>query len=194
MSHSAGTAYVIDDDGDLAGSVARLMTRHGWTATPFSDPQLALQHHARHPADCIVTDVMMGDDHGFVFADQFRALDPAAAIVFMTAWPHTSDAVDAVRLHGGVDYLEKPVDEERLMQAAQEGAAWSRKRRLRAARVAALSPRERDVFELLVQGHSNKVVAGMLQLSPKTVEDHRAAVLRKTGAKSLAQLIQIAHD
>lgn len=185
------TVYVVDDDQDLAASVARLLTRHGLPAEPFADPVPLLKAYPDAPAHCIVTDVMMGDLDGFGLADRLRSLDPAVAIVFMTAWPTTANAVDSVRRYGGLDYLEKPVDEDRLIAAVAEGVSWSRARRAALARTATLTPRERQVLDLLVQGHPNKVVADRLGLSPKTVEDHRAAVLAKTGACGLAQLIAL---
>ncbi|OAH42028.1 hypothetical protein AX777_22345 [Sphingobium yanoikuyae] len=135
--------------------------------------------------------IEMGDLDGFAFADRIRSLDPTTAIIFMTAWPTTANAVDSVRRYGGLDYLEKPLDEERLLAAVAEGVDWSRQRRRQMSRTAALSPRERQVFELLIQGHSNKVIAGMLGFSPKTVEDHRASVMAKTGVNGLAQLIAL---
>ncbi len=187
------TIYVVDDDPDLAASVARLLRRHGHAAEPFLDPAALLAVYPAAPAHCIVTDVMMSDMDGFAFADRLRALDPAAAIVFMTAWPTTANAVDSVRRYGGLDYLEKPLDEDRLLAAVAEGIAWSEARRTAWSRTATLTARERQVFDLLVQGHPNKVVADRLGLSPKTVEDHRAAVLAKTGANGLAQLIALSN-
>lgn len=186
-----GTVYVVDDDGDLGASVARLLRRHGHAAEPFLDPAPLLDIYADAPAECIVTDVMMGDLDGFGFADRLRAIDPATAIVFMTAWPTTANAVDSIRRYGGLDYLEKPIDEDRLIAAVVEGVAWSRRRRTNLARTASLSPRERTVFDLLVRGHPNKVIAAELGLSPKTIEDHRAAIMAKTGASGLAQLIAL---
>lgn len=191
MSDPTSRVYVVDDDRDLGASVARLLRRHGFGADPFLDPVPLLDIYATAPADCIVTDVMMGDLDGFAFADRVRALDPAAAIIFMTAWPTTANAVDSVRRYGGLDYLEKPIDEERLLAAVAEGVGWSRERRRRLARTASLTPRERQVFDLLVQGHSNKGIAAILGLSPKTVEDHRASVMGKTGVNGLAQLIAL---
>lgn len=185
------TVYVVDDDADLAASVARLLRRHGFAAEPILDPIDLLQVYLDAPAHCILTDVMMGDLDGFGFADRVRVLDPDVAIVFMTAWPTTANAVDSVRRYGGLDYLEKPIDEDRLLSAIREGVAWSRDRRAVSARTANLTPRERQVFDLLVQGHPNKVVADRLGLSPKTVEDHRASVLAKTGTTGLAQLIAL---
>lgn len=184
--------YVVDDDRDLGAAVARLLGRHGHAAEPFLDPAMLLSVYLEAPAHCIVTDVMMGDLDGFGFADRVRTIDPAVAIIFMTAWPTTANAVDSVRRYGGLDYLEKPLDETRLLAAVNEGVAWSRRQRSIGARTAALSTRERQVFDLLVQGHSNKAVADMLGLSPKTVEDHRAAIVAKTGTNGLAQLIALA--
>lgn len=184
--------YVVDDDRDLGASVARLLQRHGFGAEPFLDPAPLLAVYAQAQAHCIVTDVMMSDLDGFAFADRIRAIDPAVAIIFMTAWPTTANAVDSVRRYGGLDYLEKPIDEDRLIAAVTEGVAWSTRRRAVLQRTARLTARERQVFDLLVEGHPNKVVADRLGLSPKTVEDHRAAVLAKTGANGLAALIALA--
>ncbi|NIJ16978.1 response regulator transcription factor [Sphingobium vermicomposti] len=184
--------YVVDDDADLCATVARLLCRHGFNAQSFPDPVRLLDIYAPAPAACIVTDVMMDDLDGFGFADRVRVIDPAVAIIFMTAWPTTANAVDSVRRHGGIDYLEKPLDEARLLAAVSEGVDWSVRKRQQLARTATLSPREREVFDLLVQGHSNKVIAAKLELSPKTVEDHRASIISKTGANGLAQLIALA--
>lgn len=189
------TVLVVDDDSDLGASITRLLQRHGFNAQSFLDPAPLLAAYGdaafSAPAHCIVTDVMMGDIDGFVFADRVRAIDPNVAMVFMTAWPSTANAVDAVRRYGGLDYLEKPIDEDRLLSAVSEGVAWSTHRRAVLERTSRLTSRERDVFDLLVAGHPNKVVAERLGLSPKTVEDHRAAVLAKTGVNGLAALIAL---
>lgn len=186
--------YVVDDDRDLGASVARLLNRHGFAADPFLEPTLLLAAYPDAPASCIVTDVMMDDLDGFQFADRLRLIDPAVAIIFMTAWPTTANAVDSVRRHGGLDYLEKPIDEARLLGAVQEGVAWSERRRRQLARITSLTPRERQVFDLLIQGHSTKAIAADLGLSPKTIEDHRASVMSKTGASGLAQLIALTRE
>src|SRR5687767_50984 len=105
--------YVVDDDVDLAGALVRFFDRAGLKAKSFSNPQKLLDVYVDEQAGCIVTDVMMGNMDGFSFASHIRALDSAVALIFMTAWPRTSAAVDAIRSHGGIDYLEKPLDEER---------------------------------------------------------------------------------
>ena len=186
--------YVVDDDRDLAASVARLLGRSGYAAEPFSDPQQLLGAYPAAPADCVLTDVMMGDLDGFGFADKLRDIDPATSVIFMTAWPAVSSAVDSVRRFGGVDYLEKPIDEARLLAAIDEGVAWSRRRRAQRKRTARLTARERDVFALLIRGLSNKAIAAELNLSPRTVDDNRAQIYAKTGTSGLAQLIELSGD
>ena len=139
MMDEVQRVYVVDDDRDLGASVARLLRRSGYQAEPFLDPVMLLDVYAAAPADCIVTDVMMGDLDGFAFADRIRALDAASALVFMTAWPTTANAVDSVRRYGGLDYLEKPLDEDRLLAAVREGVQWSHQRRRQIARTATLT-------------------------------------------------------
>ncbi|MES2420754.1 MAG: response regulator [Pseudomonadota bacterium] len=186
------TVYVVDDDADLGSSVARLLTRHDYFASAFTRTNALLDAHRQDPAACVISDIMMGETTGFAFADRLRALDPNVALIFMTAWPTTANAVDSVRRYGGLDYLEKPIDEARLLAAIAEGIVWSDDRRALARRTETLTPRERQVFDLLVRGYSNKAIAAELDLSAKTVESHRAAIVAKTGTNGLAQLMKLA--
>ncbi|WP_159980627.1 MULTISPECIES: response regulator transcription factor [unclassified Novosphingobium] len=182
---------VLDDDADLAATVARLLVRSGIPARAFVAPQDLLAAVPATAFGCVVSDIQMGEMDGFAFADALRTKDPAAALVFMTAWPTTTHAVDAVRRHGGLDYLEKPIDEARLIASVTEGLAWSQRERRIAAVTAALTRREREVFDLLVRGHSNKAMAGVLGISERTVEDHRASIVAKTRTNGMAQLVAL---
>ena len=184
--------YVVDDDEDHGAALARLLVREGFSARSFEAAAPMLHAHAERPADCIVTDVVMAEADGFELAERLRGWSPSTAILFMTAWPTAAHAVDSVRRLGGIDYLEKPVDQERLLSSVAEGVAWSHYRRAVETRLSLMTHREREVFELLVKGMSNKAVAATLGISPKTVEDHRAAIMAKTGATNLAQLITLA--
>lgn len=191
MNSSGGTVYVIDDDSDLGASLTRMLRRHGYDATPFDDPRKFLSANKGSEPCCVVTDVMMGDIDGFELTRQVQESIPSAAIVFMTAWPKTKDAVQAIRDLGGLDYLEKPLNQEQLIDAVARGIAWSRTRHGTVARLSRLTPREMQVFELLVLGRTNKLIAAQLSLAIKTVEDHRAAIMKKTQSYSLADLIEI---
>lgn len=182
---------VLDDDADLGATVARLLSRHGMSARSFVRPQDLLEELTVCPFSCVVSDVQMGEMDGFAFADALRERDPAVALVFMTAWPTTAHAVDAIRCYGGLDYLEKPIDEPRLISAVQEGLEWSVRERRIGVLVSAFTRREREVFDLLVRGHSNKEIAERLAISVRTVEDHRASIINKTGVSSLSQLMAL---
>lgn len=191
MSAPPTEVAVLDDDADFAASVARMLGRRGFAAQSHVTPATLYAALAAGGVACVVTDIQMGEADGFAVAQQVRGLSPATALVFMTAWPTTSHAVDAVRRHGGLDYLEKPVDEARLAEAVQAGLDWSQRAHRIATALAALTPREREVFDLLVLGHSNKQIAASLMISARTVEDHRAAIMAKTRTNGLADLIAL---
>jgi two-component system, LuxR family, response regulator FixJ len=192
MSAAPGQIFVVDDDADLVASVARMLRRQGFDATASSDPAGLIASGRVASPCCVVSDVMMGPLDGFAFARALRMSVPDAAFIFMTAWPRTRDAVAAIRDLDGIDYLEKPIDQDLLTATVRRGLAWSQARHSAARRLAPLSPRERQIFGLLVRGRTNKAIATSLNLSVKTVEDHRAAIMRKTQANSLAQLIDLA--
>ncbi len=185
---------VLDDDADLAATVARLLTRNGTHAAPFTAPGELLDAVPLTAFSCVVSDIQMDEMDGFAFADALRARDPAVALVFMTAWPTTAHAVDSVRRYGGLDYLEKPIDEARLLAAVTEGLAWSLRQRRIAGVSALLTRREREVLGLMVQGYTNKEMGPILGISDRTVEDHRAAIMAKTRTNGIAQLIALSRS
>jgi FixJ family two-component response regulator len=185
------TVYVIDDDPDFAASLTRLLRSAGYTAEPFSDPGALLDAYALEPADCVVSDVMMGEIDGFAFCEQLQAIDNCVRVIFVTGWPSTSAAVKAVRQFDAADYLEKPVNEEALLQAVARAAAEGCRRREIQRRTAVLTGREQQVLSLLVRGFSTKEIARELDISPRTVEIHRAQIASKTGARTLAAMIAL---
>lgn len=191
MTDLQAPVAVLDDDVDLAATVARMLSRHGFSAQPFSVPAVLIEAASETAFGCVVSDIQMGETDGFAFAEAMRARDPAVAMVFMTAWPTTAHAVDAVRRHGGLDYLEKPIDAPRLINAVGEALAWSARERRILAVTDGLTRREREVFDLLVRGHSNKEIADRLSISARTVEDHRASIVAKTQTNGLAQLVAL---
>jgi len=97
------TVAVLDHDADLAATVARLLVRRGFEARAFVDPQTLLGTLSSYTFGCVISDIGVGDMDGFAFAEALRVLAPHVALVFMTAWPTTTHAVDAVRRYGGLD-------------------------------------------------------------------------------------------
>lgn len=191
IENSNPVVAVVDDDLDLGSSVARLLGRNEISAVSYSDPQALLNAADMIAFCCVVSDIQMGEIDGFQFAEALRSQAPSTSFVFMTAWPTTAHAVDAVRRFGGIDYLEKPIDELRLINAVREGLAWSLREQRISATKALFTRREREVFELLVRGHSNKEIADRLAISARTVEDHRSSIVTKTQANGLAQLMAL---
>ena len=183
--------YVIDDDPDFSASLARLLRRSGYMAEPFSNPGELLAAYTSAVADCVLSDVMMDGINGFSFVARLQAIDPDISVVMVTGWPRTSDAVDSVRKLGVIDYLEKPVDEPRLLQAVEDAVGTTRAKRVRENRLKILTSRERQVLILLARGLATKEIASELVISPRTVEHHRSQIAAKTGAKTLAQMIEL---
>ncbi|HUG46691.1 MAG TPA: response regulator [Sphingomicrobium sp.] len=188
---SPATIYVLDDDADLALSVTRFLQRSGYDATAYSDAAVLLEDCKHKPPHCVISDVMMGEIDGFMVAEKLRRCAPTAAVIFITAWPKTSAAVDAIRNFGGIDYMEKPIQEQRLLDGVAEAVEWSSRRQAALARLECLTPREWDVFRLLARGMSNKMIAATLDIKPKTVEDHRAAIMAKTRSSCVAHLVEL---
>jgi FixJ family two-component response regulator len=144
-----------------------------------------------------VLDLNLPDMSGLQVLEELVARDCWIPVLCISAHARVSDAVRALQL-GGIDFLEKPFDLEAMRAALQRGLAEDRARRNRAllragmlARLADLTPREREVMDLVVQGMANKAVAAALGVRPKTVEVHRANVMRKTAAESLAELVRL---
>lgn len=192
MIEAEGVVCIVDDDADLGASLVRLLRRQGFNAQSFIDPSAFLSAHGNEGPCCVITDIMMGAISGLDLAHRLRENHSATAIIFITAWPKTSDAVEAIRDLRGLDYLEKPLNTERLLDAVKQGLAWSRNIHSALTRIASLSPRERQVFNLMAQGKSSKMIAQELRVSIKTIEDHRAAVMKKTASGAIAGVIDIA--
>jgi two-component system response regulator FixJ len=184
--------YVLDDDPDVVSSLAQFLTNEGFSTRQFTSGVELLAAYRSGDASCIISDIRVGKQNGFEVAREIRNGDPAVSLIFMTAWPCTQDAVDAVKLEDGVDYLEKPLDLERLVAAVREAIERTEARRARVAKLECLTRRELEVLDLIAQGHTTKSVAKELGLSPRTIEDHRANIFSKTKASTLAELFVLA--
>jgi two-component system response regulator TtrR len=146
---------------------------------------------------CLVLDLNLPDMSGLQVLEELTRRDWRIPVLFISAHARVSEAVRALQL-GGIDFLEKPFDLAAMAAALQRGLAEDRDRRNQArqrsamlARLADLTPREREVMDLVVQGMANKAVAAALGVRPKTVEVHRANVMRKTATESLAGLVRL---
>lgn len=188
---------VVDDDDAVRAAIGMLLSASGVPHRVFAGARQFLDAAPWNAAACLVLDVRMPEISGLDLLKELRTRGVALPAIVMTGHGDVPMAVTAMKL-GAYDFIEKPFDESHLLQLIREaaalGAASQTKESERAAaaeRVSALTPREREVFELVTAGKLNKVIAYDLGLSARTVEIHRARVMEKTGAKSLSELVRL---
>lgn len=197
MSLDVPRVFVVDDDAAVRESLALLVKSMSLAAETYASAQEFLEHYDGTRPGCLVLDIRMplmsGLDLQQVLAS--RGLD--VPIIFITGHGDVSMAVQAMRA-GAVDFLEKPFKDQDLLDRIYQALELDRRRRAALedaaavrARFATLTPREREVLERIVLGQANKVIAVELALSERTVEIHRAKVMSKTAAKSLAELVAL---
>lgn len=191
------TVGVIDDDTPVRKALTRLLTATGFEVTSYPSATDYLNaDHGRPPA-CLLLDIEMPGLSGLDLQDELaqRHLEPA--IVFITGHGTVPRSVQAMK-KGAVDFLQKPFDEEDLLSAvrqAVEKGVQSQQDQAEALvideRLALLTPREKQVMELVVSGLLNKQIASRLGTSEKTIKVHRGRVMRKMRAESLPDLVRM---
>jgi two-component system response regulator FixJ len=190
--------HVIDDDEAVLHSLAFLLEGAGFSARTYGSAAAFLQIVASLSAGCVVTDVRMPDMDGLALLRRLRELGVGLPVVVMTGHGDVPLAVQALKA-GASDFIEKPFDDEAMLAAVRGALEADHRARERgaevegiAARLATLTPRERQVLERLTAGQQNKAIAYDLGASPRTVEVHRARVMEKMGARSLSELVRMA--
>ena len=191
------TIYVVDDDCSTREAMQELLQEHGHTAETYAGAEEFLAVDGSVREGCLVVDGLMPGMDGIALLQRLKTENRGLPAIMITGHGDVAMAVRAMKA-GATDFLEKPVrpDEllasiERALERGQDLAKLSAWRNMAAERIAALSRRERGVLDLVVQGRQNKVIAHELGISQRTVENHRAAVMRKAGVGSLPDLIRL---
>lgn len=190
------TVHVVDDDEAIRDAL-RLMLQTAGFEVRLHDSAEAFLAAAAAASGCVMTDVRMPGMDGLALQRRLRELGARLPVIVMTGQADIPIAVRAMQA-GAVDFLEKPFEEEQLLGAVRRALAESRRLHDRAAasasaaaRLGKLTPREREVLDLMVEGLPNKAMAQKLGASPRTIEVHRARVLEKLEARSLPELVRI---
>lgn len=189
--------YIVDDDDGMRRALTALMTTVGYTAVPFARPAEFLAKYDANQPGCLVLDVRMPGMSGLEVQQQLNRAGSMLPVILVTGHGDIPMAVQAMK-DGAFDFLQKPFRDQELLdrinaalkQDAENRAAVDRHADLR-KRAESLTAREREVMALVVDGRANKVIAIDLGLSERTVEIHRANVMEKMGARSVAHLVKI---
>jgi two-component system, LuxR family, response regulator FixJ len=190
--------HVVDDDPAMRDSLAFLLDVNGFASKTYESADMFLSGAAIDAPSCVVSDIRMPGMSGIELVRALKGRGAACPVILITGHGDVALAVEAMKA-GAVDFIEKPFDDAALLGAirvaleAHSSASGDNTAKKEAeARLAELSPRERDVLQGLVAGKINKVIAHELNISPRTVEVYRANLMAKTGARSMSELMRIA--
>lgn len=192
------TIYLVDDEEAIRRSTGFLLKRAGFEVHSYASGTEFLGKVGTTSVGCVLMDIRMPGMDGLETLEAMRARGIGYPVIVLTGHGDVELAVRAMKI-GAIDFLEKPFEKAVLLRAIEE--AFRRiedadRLRLDAAeaetRLAALTPRERDVLEGLVQGYPNKTIAYDLNISPRTVEVHRANLMTKLGVRSLSEALRLA--
>jgi two-component system, LuxR family, response regulator FixJ len=190
--------HVIDDDEALRESLAFLLRAAQLEVKSYASARAFLDELPDESLGCVITDVRMPDISGIDLLRRLKDLKIGVPVIVVTGHGDVALAVEAMKI-GAADFFEKPFDDDLLLasvrSALQEQEGQKKRYAERAeieSRIAALSPRERDVLRGLVEGRANKQIAFDLGISPRTVEIYRANLMNKMQADSLSDLVRMA--
>jgi RNA polymerase sigma factor (sigma-70 family) len=194
-----GTIHIVDDDASFRLALERRLKQAGYEVTTYLSAQQLLD---RRPDEskpgCILLDVRIPGLSGPELQDRMAELGSTLPIIFLTGYADVPTTVKAIKA-GAHDFLTKPVASEQLLDSiaqamANHEIAQAARQRLNAfrAQLDTLTPREHQVFELVVQGKINKQIAAQLGATERTIKAHRHRVMEKMGVESLAELVSVA--
>ncbi len=198
MSLSNATIYVVDDDTSVRNALKRLIRSLGFTVETFDSAQAFLARDVYDGPACLILDIRMPGTSGIELQEKLVEAANQIPIIFITGHGNIQMSVNAMKA-GALDFIEKPFEDQKLIDAIHTGIERSKQYRAEQSerselqrRLDFLTPREYEVFMLVVSGSLNKQIAVELGMSEKTVKVHRGRVMKKMEATSLADLVKMA--
>ncbi|MEE8378918.1 MAG: response regulator, partial [Gammaproteobacteria bacterium] len=185
------TVFIVDDDLDTRDKLILFVESIGYQVAAFDCVHDFLNAHHQDMPGCLIMDIRLPKISGLEIQDHFQRKDIHIPIIFLTSNSNISIAVRTMKA-GAIDFLEKPFDEQLLLDSIQKAMGIDRKiwevkqqhSRIM-EKIRHLSQREEEVLRFLIQGKSNKIIASILGLSTKTIETHRAHIMKKLGVSSM---------
>ncbi|MCK4743198.1 MAG: response regulator transcription factor [Sulfuriflexus sp.] len=188
---------IIDDSDDVRATFMMLMGHEGLYAVSYRSGEEFLRNRSRQDIGCVVLDVRMPGVNGMELHEYFRRINLSHSVIMISAYGDVRMAVRAMK-NGVFDFLEKPFNSEYLLERIKRCMAQcehdydkSLQCNRSLSKIRKLTAREREVMSLLVDGNQNKHIARKLDISPRTVELHRAKVMKKLNARTLSDVVRI---
>ena len=198
MTTESATVFIVDDDAGVLKALTRLVSANGYRTQSFISPLEFLAHHDGALPGCAVFDVSMPDLDGLALQEALGAPGAHRPVIFITGKGDVPTSVRAMKA-GAIDFLTKPVSDKDLLSAiarAVEQDHEDRRNRTELAsieaKLATLTPREREVLGHVVAGRLNKQIAGDLGTVEKTIKVHRGRMMEKMGVRTVADLVRMA--
>jgi len=200
MKSESGTVMVVDDDPGIRNAMRILLRSVGLECRLFASAQEFLDAYQPSQIGCLVLDIRMPGMSGLELQEQLNRRGAVIPVIFMSGHADIPMAVEAMQ-HGAFDFLQKPFRDQDLLDRIQRAIAKHQQvskslgehDRIRGL-LDLLTPREREVLDLMTQGKQNKAIAQVLDVSPRTIEIHRARVMEKMNAHSVAELVRMMLD
>ena len=200
MKERSPTVFIVDDDEAVRSSLRLLMKSVGLIPSALGSAREFLEKYDPAQPGCLVLDVRMPELSGLELQEQLNRQGTVIPVIFITGHGDVPMAVEAMQA-GAFDFLQKPFRDQDLIDRIQKALEKDRanravlnERNLIRERLESLTPREREVLAMVSSGKPNKIMAADLGVSQRTVEIHRARVMEKMGASSLAQLVRMVMD
>jgi two-component system, LuxR family, response regulator FixJ len=191
------TIYVVDDDDGMRRALDTLLSTVGYKTAVFSRPSEFLTQFKPEAHSCLVLDIRMPEMSGLEVQQQLNRRGSMLPVIFITGHGDVPMAVQAMK-EGAFEFIQKPFRDQDLLDRINHALKLDADNRTNAARrsdvqhrLESLTPREKQVMNFIVDGSANKVIAIDLGLSERTVEIHRAKVMEKMGARSVAHLVKL---
>ena len=191
------TVFVVDDDTAVRQGLRFMLRAAGYSVEAFPSARSFLEDYDPRRGGCLLLDVQMPQMTGLELQQRINVRGWRIPVIFITGHGTVPLAISAMKA-GAFDFIEKPSREDALLESIERALHWNDRayeerleRATLQARVASLTPREREVFELVARGEPNKVIARHLGISFRTVELHRAHIIEKLQARSLSDLIRM---
>jgi FixJ family two-component response regulator len=195
---STRTIFVVDDDDELRTTLRCVLEDEGNVVRDFATGEAFLEHGSHSGDGCLLLDAHLPGISGFELLQQLHAVGSSLPTIMITGQSDVPMAVQAMKA-GAVDFIEKPVHRDELLACIERAIALSRDQNTlnawqqdAAQLISALTPRQREIMDRVLAGQPNKIIAADLGISQRTTENHRAAIMSRTGAKSLPALARLA--